>query len=65
MLDRLEEQERRREAAKARARRALFVDMLKSYGGPLVVAAFITPLLSPAAFRLAEINYALLLIGWR
>ena len=63
MLDELEQRERRREAAKSRARRALFGDMLKSYAGPLLVAAFITPLLSPAPARMSEINYALLLVG--
>lgn len=61
MLDRVEERERRREAARARARRALFVDMLKSYAGPVFVAAFINPLLSPAPSRMGAPNYAMLL----
>lgn len=62
MLHRLEERERRREAAQARARRALVIDMLKSYAGPIVLVAFVDPFLSPAG-RFGGANYALLLIG--
>ena len=63
MLEKLEERERRREAARDKARRALFIDMLKSYAGPILVAAFINPLLASATGRLGGVNYALLLVG--
>ena len=63
MLDRLEERERRRAEARSKARRLLFIDMLKSYAAPLLVAAFINPLISPTTAHMGPVNYALLLLG--
>lgn len=49
MPRRVDEREQARSRAKLRARRALFVDMLKSYAAPLILAAFINPLLAGGA----------------
>ena len=63
MLEWAEEREQRRTAARQRACRALLIDMLKSYAGPILVAAFINPLLANATGRLGSVNYALLILG--
>ena len=55
----------RRNQRRWAARNALFVDMLKSYAAPLVLAAYIVPALNQSsdAPRLGAANHALLVVG--
>ena len=66
MLSDLDEREQVRTARKRRGRVALAVDMLKSYAGPVVLAAFLNPLLQNGAggsSRFGVYNYLLLVAG--
>ena len=60
------ERDVRRQERRWEARRTLFIDMLKSYAAPLILAAYIVPALNPtssAHVRLGGANYVLLLAG--
>lgn len=62
----ISEREGRRIRRRWAARGALFVDMLKSYAAPLILAAYIVPALNQGGehpLHLGAANYVLLIVG--
>ena len=66
MLDDIRRRDQLRAERKRRGRVALGVDMLKSYAGPVILAAFLNPILQGADGRFLHLglfNYLLLIAG--
>ena len=63
MLHEIDRREQVKAQARWRARHALLIDMMKTYASPLLLAAFVNPLLGSGPFRFGPANYVLVVFG--